>query len=195
MRHALLLALALAALNLPPWGEALQFDRSAIAGGELWRLVTGNLVHYSAGHLAMDLCVVLVAGAMLGRRAWAVAPAAAIAVGLGLWAFCPEVEIYRGLSGVSVAMAAAAVLAEIVETRHPAFVLIGLGLVAKLAVECATGRFIGTSIGEMGLPIPAAHVFGAAAGVAVGLVRRGPLRKGAEARSFRLRVGPHGPSE
>lgn len=168
MRHALLLATVLLIVNAAPWESALEFDRDAVASGELWRLLTGNAVHYSGAHVAFDLSVLAIAAAMLGRRSWGIAAAASLAVGLGLFVFAPHVETYRGLSGVSVAMVTAAVLQQLVRTRHPLIAGIGLLLAVKLVAEVATGRFIGPALelGDMGAPIPLAHLLGAVAGAA-----------------------------
>lgn len=40
-------------------GELLQYDRQAIADGQLWRVVTGHLVHIGLEHLAWDAAVFL----------------------------------------------------------------------------------------------------------------------------------------
>lgn len=168
MKHALALGLILVTVNLAPWTEALQFDRAAIADGELWRLVSGNAVHYSPGHLALDLAMVMAGAVMLGRRSWWMAGVAALTVGVGIFIFQQDLQIYRGLSGVSVALVTAAVLEQIVETRHPAFAAIGLALAAKLIFEMTTGSFIvGVSldVGEMGAPTPLAHLFGGLSGI------------------------------
>ena len=54
---AFVVVTALAVYLLPGVGEALVYDRSAILTGELWRLVTGHWVHFSASHLFYDVTV------------------------------------------------------------------------------------------------------------------------------------------
>ena len=62
------LALAVAALNL---AGALQYDRGAIAAGQVWRIITGHFTHWSADHLSWDVAVFAVLG-LLAERGWAV---------------------------------------------------------------------------------------------------------------------------
>ena len=48
---------------LPGAAGALQYDRTALARGEVWRLFTAHLAHFSGNHLAWDATVALVLGA------------------------------------------------------------------------------------------------------------------------------------
>ena len=47
--------------------EALEYHRDGVAAGELWRLLTGQLVHWSTAMLMADFAVLLVAGFLLAR--------------------------------------------------------------------------------------------------------------------------------
>ena len=49
--------------------DALEYQRSAILSGELWRLVTCNLVHLGPAHLLLDLGVFLLLGFLLFAHA------------------------------------------------------------------------------------------------------------------------------
>ena len=183
---ALCAAMAVANLGLFPaapdafgrWIHWLQFDRQAIAQGELWRLVTGNLVHWSVEHFLLDCGVFFVVGWLyerhLGRSyAW-ILLASGLAVGCGIFVFLPEMEIYRGLSGVDSGQFAAAVGIEFHLARRqprrwvwvaPAAAI----FVLKILYECASGQmFFGTeSLGNIGLPTPLAHAAGALAAAIV----------------------------
>lgn len=153
----------------------LQFDRQAILHGQAWRLITGNLVHWSPKHLALDLAAFLIIGLLCERYCQRTYPwlllATALAVGSALLVFQPEMVLYRGLSGVDSGQFAAALVIELIQARGqsrrwfflvPAIVV----FVLKLGYECASGRlFFGTeSLGDMGFPVPLAHAVGAAAG-------------------------------
>ena len=88
--------------NLVP-GESMQLDRDAIAGGEIWRLWTGQFCHWSLLHLLGNLAAVgafaMIAGKPLLR--WlALLPVAAPLLSLVLLSLMPELQIYRGLSGL-----------------------------------------------------------------------------------------------
>ena len=57
---SLLLALsALAVALIPTLAGRLQYERPALAAGELWRLLTCHFTHWSAEHLAWDALVFL----------------------------------------------------------------------------------------------------------------------------------------
>lgn len=89
--------------NLLP-AERMEFDRSAIVGGELWRLWTGQFCHWSTPHLAGNLAAIaglaLVAGKPICR--WLILlPVAAPLLSLFLFVTTPDLEHYRGLSGLA----------------------------------------------------------------------------------------------
>ncbi len=150
--------------------EVLQFDRSAIAGGELWRLLTGNLVHWSAAHFWLDAGMFLIVGLVyersVGKRYPWILLGAAGAVGLSISTFLPDLEWYRGLSGVCSGQFAVAILTELRHARNATGrVLAGLAATVfstKIAYECLTGQmFFGTEgLGDLGVPIPLAHLAG-----------------------------------
>ncbi len=102
-RLLLALLISLFALaNLMP-GERMQFDRGAIAGGEIWRLWTGQLCHWSSLHLVGNLAAVAALTVIAGKplRRWlALLPLAAPLLSLALLSLLPELQTYRGLSGL-----------------------------------------------------------------------------------------------
>lgn len=98
---ALLVGL-LAFANLMP-GESMQYDRDAIAGGEIWRLWTGQLCHWSILHLLGNLAAVAALTVIAGKpllRWLALLPVAAPLLSLTLLSLLPELQRYRGLSGL-----------------------------------------------------------------------------------------------
>ncbi len=101
--------------------DALQFDRTALADGQLWRLVTCHLVHYSAGHFWIDLLPWVAIGLIYERRLgrlWPIATAAAMAaIGVGVWVGLPWMEYYRGWSGLDNTAMALAIWAAWGQTR------------------------------------------------------------------------------
>ncbi len=157
--------------------SALQLDRQAILQGQLWRLATGNLVHWSAEHFLLDVGAFLVVGLMYERYLKRQYPwillASALAVGCGVLLFLPEMGVYRGLSGVDSGQFAAALCAEIfLAARRPRRWIWALPaatiFVIKIAYECCSGQmFFGTeSLGNIGLPTPLAHAAGTVAALA-----------------------------
>jgi rhomboid family GlyGly-CTERM serine protease len=98
-----IVVLAIVVYKVPRLSELLVYDRRAILDGELWRLLTAPMVHFSASHLFWDAVVFSAAGL-----------AAAVYRLPGLWPVCgfgtlipgviyllgaPGLERYGGLSG------------------------------------------------------------------------------------------------
>jgi rhomboid family GlyGly-CTERM serine protease len=143
-----LFTLCLMPLLLPEAVVAgLEYRRDAILAGEVWRLWSGHLVHYSATHAVLDglTCLILAstlhwageAGSVL-RRLAVVAPM----ISLLLLLCVPAMAIYRGASGLAMALAAVLGLS-LWRTQpgwRPALLLLALALSAKLAAD-ALGIF------------------------------------------------------
>ena len=182
--------------------EWLQFDRDAILAGQLWRLVTGNLVHWSMEHFLLDVGAFLVVGLMVEgylkqNYAW-ILLASAVAVGCGVLAFAPEMTVYRG-RWVTVRDQFAAALcvesaAALRDRRRWIWVAPAMSIfVIKIVYECTSGQMLfGTeSLGDIGIPTPVAHAAGAAAAVA--LVCGTMLAQSPTAVKFRCTAWPAGP--
>lgn len=157
--------------------ETLQFDRHAILDGQLWRLLTGNVVHWSVEHFLLDVGAFLAVGLLyerhLGRRYPWILLASAVAVGGGVLVFAPEMATYRGLSGVDSGQFAAALAVEcwlaVREPRRWTWVAPAAAIFAvKILYECGSGQmFFGTeSLGDVGVPLPVAHAAGTLAAAA-----------------------------
>jgi rhomboid family GlyGly-CTERM serine protease len=122
--------------NLLP-ASSVEYTRNAIASGQWWRLWTGQFCHWSALHLAGNLAAVaglaLVAGKPI-RRWLVLLPVAAPLLSLFLMATTPELEHYRGLSGL-VAMLVVGAAVEGGSIGR----LLALAWVGKLAFDAFTG--------------------------------------------------------
>jgi rhomboid family GlyGly-CTERM serine protease len=166
-------AVAAIAILLQIGGEpvrlALQYERAALAAGELWRLGTGHLVHLGVGHLWPNVAALLLLTALAERYAtpaeWNVAMlVSAAAIDLGLWTLDPAVRWYVGLSGVLHGLAAFAAV-RLVQHRPGIGVTFALGLAIKLLYEQQVGPLPLTAESAGGSVIVAAHLYGAAGGV------------------------------
>ncbi|MBS0374904.1 MAG: rhombosortase [Proteobacteria bacterium] len=165
---ALLVALSLGGDALV---ARLRYERAAIAAGEAWRLLTGQLVHHDARHLALNLAGLALLWLLYARdarpREWAVVGlASALAVGGLLYLLEPQIAWYLGLSGVlHGGWAAATVFGR---RRWPLEANVSALLLAgKLVLE----RFgsLGAAL-DPGLPvITVAHLYGALGGLAAAL--------------------------
>jgi rhomboid family GlyGly-CTERM serine protease len=105
----LVIGLVALAIGCSSWLSALlQFDRAGIVAGEIWRLATCHLTHWNTDHLRWDLLMFVGLGAVCEmRNPWrmrvCVVAAAAIISGLVYLVF-PDVNAYRGLSGIDTAL-------------------------------------------------------------------------------------------
>jgi len=154
---------------VPQLQPALVYNREAIGSGELWRLFTGNLVHFSPGHLLKDVVALLVAGAIVEMRRYRhfalLCIVSATLIGATLYAAEAGVLIYGGLSGVAIAAVAYLGLQGAAEGGAYARVcqVLLLGLAAKIIIELSSG--LQASDGFVLVPI--SHVVGAFTAAAV----------------------------
>jgi rhomboid family GlyGly-CTERM serine protease len=152
-----LLNLDLALGTWTPAGElltAMEFHGEAIRQGEVWRLLTGNLVHFNRAHFYLDVGVFMALGLLYERYfAWSypwLLLVLALAAGLGGLVFWPEPTVCRGLSGVDSGLFAAALCVEFAlaaqdRTRWLWVAPAAMIFAIKNAYELATGHsFFGT---------------------------------------------------
>jgi rhomboid family GlyGly-CTERM serine protease len=152
----------------------LELDREAVAQGEVWRLVTGHWAHWTPDHLLWDSLAFLVLAVLCETRISrarlvATVLGSALAVSAAVWLALPEIERYRGLSGVDSALFV--LLAA--SLRSP---LGGLALAAflgKSAWEVWAGSTLFTAAGSF-VPVPLAHLIGGAFGLIIGIAGRPP---------------------
>jgi rhomboid family GlyGly-CTERM serine protease len=179
------LAIAVCCLALAAGGEPVRewarYDRGGLENGELWRLLTGHLVHLGFGHLWPNLLALVVIGSLfedvLTPAEWLAATVAAVlAIDVGLYMLDSEVQWYVGLSGVLHGFVACGALLLL---RRRQFIggLLALGLGAKLAWEHWAGPVPFTAASVGGPVIVAAHLYGAAAGALAALVFLGIRRR------------------
>lgn len=148
----------------------LEYRREALAHGELWRLITGHLVHLGASHMLMNLAALAVLAFVLSPylkpRDWLAAGLfSAFAIDAGLYWLDPAVDWYVGLSGVLHGYWAAAVASAVLARRWDAVPLAAL-LLGKLAYEAFAGPVPLTESVAAGPVVTQAHLWGALGGAA-----------------------------
>jgi rhomboid family GlyGly-CTERM serine protease len=108
IKSALFLLLALTMLvlqlNSASVEPLLQFDRSALAQGEYWRLFSAHLIHTNRWHLLMNLAALAVIFLMhvphyTAQRILYLLVAGLGLIGLAIWLWSPAISYYLGLSG------------------------------------------------------------------------------------------------
>lgn len=169
-----LAALAVAA-QVAGLAVAWRYDRTGVAAGELWRLLTGHAVHLGWTHVALNVAglglVWLLVGGALGGLEWTlVAALSLVAMDAGFWFLAPGLAWYVGLSGLLHGLLAAGLLVGGVTRparRVEAFVL-GALVAAKLAWEMLAGPLPGSAEVSGGPVVVAAHLYGAVGGIAGG---------------------------
>lgn len=173
-----LVAAMLAAQWLPGAAELLSYDREAVARGELWRIVTGHLVHYSWGHLTNSLLALLPAAWLIESRRRSdllfLTLSAALTVGMALLLGEPDIAEYRGASAIGLALlmyAASGGLHGDPRWRLVCRVLLA-AVIAKLSAETAGWQLRDWQADAGFVPVASSHAVGAATGFAVHLWRR-----------------------
>ena len=186
----LCLGLAMCALNLGIIASApdvarelvgvLEFDRRAISSGDVWRLFTGSLVHWTPYHFLLDVGTFLIVGLIFERQLGRLYPwmllASGLAVGASVFLLESDLVFYRGLSGVVSGQFTVGIFNEILRARNRRQVFLLLPalsvLTVKLIYESATGTmmFATERLGDLGDPLPLAHVAGTLGALAAGFV-------------------------
>ena len=148
--------------------EWFSLDREAIASGELWRLVSGHLVHLGLPHLLLNIAGLLLIWYLIGtafnRSQWLlVLLIVIIAVDLGLWFLEPQLFWYVGLSGLLHGLLVAGIAGSLSARRIDVLVL-GIAVLGKLTYEQLVGPLPGSEESTGGTVVVAAHLYGAIGG-------------------------------
>ncbi|MGD8932225.1 MAG: rhombosortase [Chromatiales bacterium] len=170
--------LTLLAVTLPPeWQNLMQFQHRTIAGGELWRLLSGHLLHLGWKHLLMNLLGLWLIWALLLRSesngsCILVLCLVALGTSLGLYLLSPQIAWYRGLSGVLHGLLVWALLKQWRSSPLTHGIILGL-LALKLAWEQTAGPLPGSAELVSGRIVVEAHLYGALSGALLWAVQLG----------------------
>lgn len=159
--------IALAAGGASVFPQAFALDRSALAGGELWRLWTGHFVHTTADHFRYDVGAALLLCFALGKplRLLLWAPC----LSLVLLAVLPGLQTYYGLSALLHTWVVFGALDLALESRGVlrtlAFALVA-GTLLKALLETLLGvSFFSGGLDFGGEVLRASHLVGAVFGL------------------------------
>jgi len=174
---------AAASFAIPGAAAALEYDRAALARGELWRAATGHFAHFDASHFAWDTATVLGLGlateANSRPRMIVALTLAAAAISAALWFLQPSFHSYRGLSGLACALGGLVAGNLLRHTRRAARVC-GLLILLFVGGKCAHETLAGTTLfaapGRY-VPVPLAHLVGLVVGAATALMPSATFRR------------------
>jgi rhomboid family GlyGly-CTERM serine protease len=179
---ALVLAIMLGGEHAFAW---LRYERASVLDGEVWRLLTGHLVHADGSHLLWNvLGLVLVFALFTGEysaREWlAITLGSTAAIDLGFLALEPQIAWYVGLSGVLHGLMAAGLAAWLRVRRDPLTVSVAVLFIAKLVWEHLRGPLPFTAETLTVPVVHEAHSYGAIGGLLCAIVmlaRRTPANR------------------
>ena len=155
--------------------QLLRYDRTGLAGGQWWRLVSAHVVHLDVRHALLNSVGLALMWALFARdyspRQWLlIVLGAAAAIDAGLWLGDSTVLWYVGSSGVLHGVMAAGVLAHLRRGERDAWVLAAL-LVVKLLYEHWVGALPFSGSDPV---VVSAHLYGLLGGAAVALCLKPP---------------------
>ena len=104
----LLFAAAIVLFFVPGAPGVLEYDRAAVAAGEVWRIGTCQLIHANFEHLLWDAATVLALGLFISSRRprlfLFVVGVSMVGVPLGVHFALPSLTTFCGLSGIACAL-------------------------------------------------------------------------------------------
>jgi rhomboid family GlyGly-CTERM serine protease len=175
---SLLLALFAVILHLLPHSGALQLDRQTLLAGKIWTLFTCHFTHFSINHLAWDVIMFALLGAVceqIDRRRMLVTLAIAAAlISAGVVCLAPNITHYRGLSGLDstlFGLLIAGMIKTALASNRRGGAWLGVAFmaafIAKVSIEYHSGAaiFADTTAGDF-VPVPLAHSVGLMCGIA-----------------------------
>jgi rhomboid family GlyGly-CTERM serine protease len=165
-------------------GEAisfLQYDRLAIANGEIWRCLSGHWIHWSFDHFLWCVISFVVLGCLcegISRKGYlATIMTASFVIPAVLWVFDSNMQTYRGLSGLASSIfvfGALMMMHKAFKTKEWPMVCLsataGLGYMAKILFEFFSGSTLFVNTHELFSPVPLAHLSGGLVGLVTALI-------------------------
>ena len=172
----IVLMLSLTLLEQPLF-TFLSLEPTKVADGEVWRLLTGNIVHFGWLHTLMNAAALLLCALAFFTEysfkkfslllLWCCA-----GVGVGIYLFNPEYSPYAGLSG---AIHGLIVTGLILTRAYPLWIrVLALGLVVVKIVQENSAGYEATDLQAL-LPVAVAvesHLYGALAGLTFASIDR-----------------------
>lgn len=163
----------------PRLSDLFVYQRQAVLEGEIWRLITAPLVHFSAGHFLWDTTIFLMAGLSVSISGfsglWVVCCLSALIPGLLFITAFPDMALYGGLSGLATGAVCYYCLCNILEGKgnKQAWILILIAVIIKIFMETALNESIFAKADNTAFRVlPSAHITGYLAALFTALLLR-----------------------
>lgn len=176
---------------VPQLEALLIFDRTAVADGQWWRLLSSSFVHLSPSHLLLNLLAMMIVLAWAPRallgEALLLFLLVSMASGLFIGAAMPDMPYFGGLSGVVTAMFVYANLLALHDRKYRWLHASIIGAVAlKTSCELLFDASLLDSLTPQPFrPVPAVHALGIVGAFIVhGLRQLASRHRGASAIPF-----------
>jgi rhomboid family GlyGly-CTERM serine protease len=177
------LSLAVAALMaymaLGPVPETWVYDRTAIANGEVWRLVTGHWVHSGPSHALWNIAALMLLGLLFERCLQSflliALIAGTVAVDAWLWWGDSSLTYYCGLSGILNSLLIVGLARFWRVYKHPLILFIAIVAVLKIVAEISIGQGLFTR--TTWPSVPTVHAAGFLGGLGLVMVVRAVQRR------------------
>ncbi|MCG9768461.1 rhombosortase, partial [Pseudoalteromonas piscicida] len=155
-------------------GPHLDFDRNAIADGEIWRILSGQFTHSNWYHLMLNLLGILFIWLLHAeyttlRKYWLNVLFLGLFTGLMILLFSPNIVVYTGLSGLLHGLIVWGALEDIKRKLTTGYLLF-IGVWAKVCWEQYAGA--STDVAKLidSRVAIEAHLFGAVGGVVLAVI-------------------------
>lgn len=158
-------------LASPDTQALLEYQRQAILNGELWRLLSGHLTHINQPHLLLNIgglsLVWIMGSSHLTLRDWLISTLfIALFISCALLLLDPEIEWYRGFSGVLHGLFVY-VASKYLKTRPYFAILLITALLGKIVYESFSGQMPWYGDHTDFAIITQAHVYGGVGGLII----------------------------
>jgi rhomboid family GlyGly-CTERM serine protease len=165
---AAIAAAAIACFAIPQLAAALVYNREAIANGEMWRLVSGNLAHLSIEHFLRNLTAFVLIGVLTETSGYryfgTLCLGSAALIGGVLYVLEPGLLVYGGLSGLVTAAIVYYCLHGLWESNVHRIVcsVVLICMAVKISLELKFGHSLFDMEPQTLKLVPLSHVVGAA---------------------------------
>jgi len=154
--------------------ELLRYHAGEIKAGEIWRLISANLVHLGWSHTLMNLLGLSLIWGLFWNcfsnwQWWLISLTSGLSVSLGLLALNPDLVWYVGLSGVLHGLFVAGAVGAIRRGDRREAILLA-AIVGKLLWEQGFGALPGSADMAGGPVVVDSHLYGAIGGALAALL-------------------------